>query len=86
VLGFDDHCNARCAGNLLHRLGDFTGQVFLNLQAARIHIHNASDLRQAEYLAIGKIRNVCLADERQHVMLAQRVQLDILDQYHLAVI
>jgi len=44
------------------------------------------DLRQAEHLAVGEIGYVGLADEGQYVVFAQRIQLDVLDQHHLAVV
>ncbi|CEI19623.1 hypothetical protein PAMH19_5013 [Pseudomonas aeruginosa] len=86
VLGLDHHRDAEGAGDLLDRLGDLPAHVLLDLQAAGVHVDDPRDLRQAEHLAVRDIGHVGLADEGQQVVLAERVQLDVLDQYHFAVV
>ncbi len=86
MLGLDHNGHAPGAGHLLDRLGDFAGEVFLDLQAAGIHVDDPRDLGQAQHLAVGQIGDMRLADEWQHVVFAQRVQLDVLHQHHFAVV
>ncbi|MCY1527335.1 hypothetical protein D9M68_623990 [compost metagenome] len=86
MFGLDHHGYAGGAGHLLNRFGDLPGQGFLDLQAPRIHVDDARDLRQPEHLAGGDVGDMRLADKRQQVMLAQRVQLDVLDDHHLIVV
>ena len=69
-----------------HCIGDLAAEVFLDLQAARIHVDNPRNLRQAQHFAAWDIRHMRLADKRQQVVFAQRVQLDVLDQHHFAVV
>ena len=73
-------------GHLLNRFGDLPGEVFLDLQATGEHVDDARDLRQAEHFAGGDVGDVGLADEGQQVVLAQRIQLDVLDDHHLVVV
>ena len=86
VLGLDHHGHAQGAGHLQYRVGDLAAEVFLDLQAARVHVDNPRHLRQAQHFAARDIRNMGLADKRQQVMFAQRVELDVLDQHHFAVV
>ncbi|MNE52576.1 hypothetical protein D3C80_1472520 [compost metagenome] len=86
MLRLDHHGHAGRVGHLLDGLGDLPGEVFLDLQAAGEHVDDARHLRQAEHLAAGDVGDVCLADEGQQVVFAQRIQLDVLDQHHLAVV
>ncbi len=86
MLGLDHHRNALGIGDLLNSLGDLASQVFLNLQTTGEHVDDARDLGQTDYLAGRDVGNMGLADERQHMVLAQRVQLDVLDDHHLVVV
>ena len=51
----------------------------------RIGLHHAGDLGKAGDSPVRDIGHVRLADEGKHMVLAQREQLDVLDQDHLAV-
>ncbi len=86
VLRFDHHRDAGGVGHLLDRLGDFPGEIFLDLQAPGEHVDNPGDLRQPQHLAGWNVGDMGLADEGQQMMFAQRVQLDVLDDHHLVVI
>ena len=70
----------------LHRLRDFLSQTLLNLQAPRERIYDSWNLAQTDHFRIRKIRNVNPAEKRQHVMLAQTKELDILHHDHLVVL
>ena len=71
---------------LVHRLGDLGGQPLLHLQAAREHVDQAGDLAQADHLPLRQVGDVALAEKRQQVMLAQAVEVDVLDDHHLVII
>ena len=68
------------------RLGDLVGQALLNLQAAREDVDQPRDLAQAEHPALRDVGDVALAEERQQVMLAETVEVDVPDDHHLVII
>ena len=82
MLGFDDNGHAFGARDALNGFGNLSGQVFLNLQTAGVHVDDAGKLGQAQYLASGQVGNVALADERQHMVLTHAVEFDILNHDH----
>src|SRR5438552_974891 len=71
---------------LVERLGDLPGQLLLELQAVREDLDEARDLAQTDDLAIWQITHVDVPEERQHVVLAQTVEVDVLDHDHLVVV
>ena len=81
-----DPCNYVRLMGVVQRVGDLESQLFLNLQAPREHVGNARQLRQADHLAVRHIGHMRLAHERQHMVLAQGVQLDILDDDHFVIV
>ncbi len=85
VLRLDHHRHAQRLERLLDAVADLDRQPLLHLQPARIGIDHARDLRQADDLAVRNVGDVRLAEKRQHVMLAQRIDLDVLDDHHLLV-
>ena len=70
---------------LLDAVADLLRQALLDLQAAGVGLHHAGDLGEPGDAAVRDVGDMGLADEREHVVLAQREQLDVLDQDHLAV-
>ena len=70
---------------LLEELGDLLGQALLDLQATRVHLDDPWDLGQPDDPTARDIGDGCAAEERQQVVLAQRVERDVLDHHHLAV-
>ncbi len=71
---------------LAERLGDLVGQPFLHLQAAREDLDEARDLAQPDDAALRDVGDVASAEERQQVMLAETVEVDVLDDHHLVII
>ena len=65
-------------------IGNLNGQLLLDLQTTRENIHNPRDLGKADDFAIRDVGDVRPADERQQMMLAHRIELDVLDQNDLA--
>ena len=57
----------------------------LRLQAVRKDVDDAGDLRQADHLAIRQVADMRLADDRHHVVLAMRDELDVLDDDHVVI-
>ena len=85
VHGFDDDGDAQRVQGLLDAVADLFGQAFLDLQATGEGLHDAGHLGQAGDFALGDVRDVRLADKRQHVMFAQGEKLDVLDDDHMIV-
>ena len=67
-------------------LGDLVGQPLLHLQAAAEGIDDARDLAEADHLRARQVGDVALAEERQQVVLAEAVEIDVLHDDHLAVV
>ena len=70
---------------LLDGLRDLDGEPFLDLQAARVDVDEARDLGEADHLPVRQVGDVRLAVEREQVVLAQGVHVDVLDHHHLVV-
>ena len=78
----DHHADALGGDRIHHLLRDLLGQPFLQLQPAGVHVDQAGELRYAEHASARDVADVAAAEERQHVMLAQAVDLDVLDDHH----
>ena len=70
----------------LQGLGDLGGQALLQLQTPREDVHDAWDFAESDYLAVGYVGDMALAEKRQQVVLAQRKELNVLHQHHLIVV
>ena len=71
---------------LLNTIADLHGQTLLHLQSTRKTLHHAGNLRQSGDRSIGDIGHVRLTEEGQNVVLAHRVELDVLDQHHMSIV
>ena len=58
----------------------------LHLQATREDVDQPRHLAQADHFVAGNVGDVALAEERQHVMLAQAVEVDVPDDHHLVIL
>ena len=65
---------------------DLVGQALLQLQPPREDVDEARDLAEADHLAVRDVGDVALAEERQQVMLAHAVEVDVAHDHHLAII
>ena len=83
--GLDDDGDAQRMQGFLDAVADLLGQALLDLQAAGVGLHHAGDLGEPGDAAVRDVGDMGLADEREHVVLAQGEQLDVLDEDHLAV-
>src|SRR5690606_17871194 len=83
VARLRDHREALGLQHLHQRVGDLRGHPLLQLQPAREQVDDARELRQPQHALVRHVADGRLAEERQHVVLAQRVELDALDDHHL---
>ena len=79
------HGNTQRMKCVLEAVSDLHRQTLLDLQAACECINYACNLAESGDLSVRDVGDVALADEREHMVLAGTVQLDILDYYHLLV-
>ena len=88
VLGLDDDDDAARLQAPTHRVGDLRGQPLLHLRAAGVEVDDAGQLRQSGDPTV-RARDVADgggAVPRHEVVLARRVERDVLDQHELAVV
>ena len=86
MLCLDDDDDAEGIECLLDTVLDLRRQALLYLQATSEDIDDAGELREPRDVAVGDIPDVDLTEEGQHVMLTERVEVDILDDNHLAIL
>ena len=86
VGGFHHHRHAERRDLLADRVGNLVRQALLNLQPAAEHVDEPRDLAEPDHLAARNVGDVALAEERQQMVLAQAVEVDVLDDHHLAII
>src|SRR4029434_7855648 len=60
--------------------------ALLHLQAPGKDIHQPRDLAEANHMTLGNVGDMTLAEERQQMMLAEAVEIDVLHDDHLAVV
>ena len=70
---------------LADALLDLLRQPLLHLQPVGEDVDDTCDLAQSGDVAIGDIRHMRLTEEREHVVLAHREEVDVLDDDHLVV-
>ena len=83
VLRLYDDANSLGAGLRHNSLRDLLGHALLYLEPARVHVDYARKLRDAEYLALRNVADRALAVERKHMVLAERIELDVLQYHHV---
>ena len=66
-------------------VGDLRGQPLLHLQPARKGLQHARELGDADDMVARQIGDMRLADDRRHVMLAMRLERDVLEQHDLVI-
>src|SRR5580704_883577 len=85
VPRFNHHSDALRFDDFLNRLGDLRGQALLNLEPSGKEFDQAREFTEADHFAVRNIGHVHLAEEGQHVMLAQAEHFYVLDDDHLVV-
>ena len=86
MLGFDDDGDAERVQRILDAVADLDREALLDLEPAGVGLDHTGDLAQSGDLAVGDVRDVGLADEGAHMMLAHRVEFDVPDYDHLLVL
>src|SRR5688572_10070465 len=81
----DDDRDAERLELLHQRLGDLRREPLLHLQPAREDVDDAGDLAQPDDLAVRNVGHVAFAEERQQVMLAEAVHVDVAHHHHFIV-
>ena len=71
---------------LLDALANLLRKALLHLQTVRENVNNTGYLAESGDVSVGDVSHVCLAIERQHVMLAKREEVDVLHHHHLIVV
>src|SRR3990172_133370 len=86
VRRLDDHPPALGVEPIFDEVGDLLGHALLDLEPPCEHLDDARQLREADHLVARDVRHGRLAEEREEVVLAERVELDVLDDHHLGVL
>lgn len=81
-MRFDHDAHSLGFQNALERIADFLPQPFLHLQPPREHVDDPRDLAQPDDGLIGDIAHVHFAEEREQVVLAERIHLNVLHDHH----
>src|SRR3954469_21272150 len=84
--GLDDDTDAARLEYFLDGARYLLGETLLHLEAAGEDLDDAWQLGQPDDLAVRDVANVHLAEERQHVVLAHAVHLDIAHENHVGMI
>jgi hypothetical protein len=85
VGGGEHHADAGGLQHLHHRVGDLVGEPLLHLEPPGKDVHDPRHLRQTQNLAVGDVGHVGPPEERQQVVLAQGVDLDVPHHNHALV-
>src|SRR5712691_9721414 len=80
MFRFYHHRDTRRLQARHERLGDLSGEIFLNLQTPRINIDNPRHFGEANDFSVWNVSDVRAPDEWQQMVLAQRVKLNVFDQ------
>src|SRR5262245_34749728 len=71
---------------LTNGLGNLVGHPLLDLQATSEHVDQSRNLAETNDVALRDVRHVTLTKERQDMVLAEAVEIDVLHDDHLAVV
>ena len=86
VRRFHDDADAEWTNFVTKRFRNLIGEPLLHLQSPREDLDEARNLAQAEHAALRNVGDVALPEERQQVMLAETVEVDVLHDHHLVII
>ena len=67
------------------RVGDLRGQPLLHLEAAGEAVKHPRELADPDHLVVRQVGDRRLADDRRHVVLAVRLERDVLQQHDLVI-
>ena len=86
MLSLNNHSNSLWVHLLLNGVGDFLSEAFLDLQAPCKQFNETNHFAQANHLAGRQVTHMAFSEEGQEVVLAQTVNLNIPDNYHLVIL
>ena len=86
MAGLDDDSDSLRLDDFLNCFRDLRGEAFLYLEPARKDFNQPWNLAEPDHPAFGDVRHVDLAEERQHVVLAQAEHFYVFDDDHLVII
>jgi len=84
MLGIDDHADSAGIQYFLDGIGNLPGQPFLNLEPPCVHIGDPRQLGNTDYFVVGDIPDMAFAEERQQMVLAQGINLDVSQDDHVS--
>src|SRR6476661_4378505 len=67
------------------RVGDLRGQPLLDLEAPSEAVQHARELADADDAVLRQVGDRRLADDRRHVVLAMRLERDVLEEHDLVI-
>src|SRR5581483_2211783 len=85
MLRLDDHTDTARTQFLFKRQSDLLGQPLLDLQAPGEHVDHARHFGESDDAPVRNVGHVRPAEEWQHMVLAQRVELDVPHHDHALV-
>lgn len=83
VLGVADCDDALGAGRAHNLVANLGCQTLLHLQTTGEDIDDAGHLTKTDNLAVRYVTDGNATEKREYVMLAHRIELDVLDNHHL---
>ena len=86
VLGLDYDHHSQGLKGFLYGFAYLQRHAFLHLQAMAVAVDHAGYLGEACDVAVGDVSHMGFAVEGYHVVLAEGVEVDVLDDDHLAVV
>src|SRR6185312_4165215 len=86
VPRLNDHTYALGLDGALDGFRDLYRKPLLHLQTTGKNIDETRDLAQPDDLAVGNIRDMHLAEERQHVVLTKTEHFNVFDDHHLVIV
>ena len=85
VHRLDHDADAARLQHVVDAAGDLGRHLLLDLEATREDVDDARELRDADHLGRRQVAHVGPADDRRHVVLAVRLELDVAQHDHLVV-
>ena len=85
MRGVDDHADTARLEHHVDAVGDLRGQFLLHLEAPRIRIDDTRELADADDLVGRQVADMGAADDRRHVVFAERFEFDVAQHDHLVV-
>jgi len=86
MFGFDDDTDALRIDGFHQRGRHLGGQALLHLEAPGENLEQPRQLAEPQDLLAGNVGDVRLAEKRQHVVLAEGEEIEVLEHDHLGVL